>query len=187
MIIEGMALAVLLVGAIGAVWLVVLYNGLISAKHECDRSWSNIDVLLKQRHDEIPKLVEVCKGYMAHERQTLEAVIQTRARAVAAQSPAEVATSSDALSGALRQLFAVAESYPQLKAQEQFSALQGRISDLESQIADRRELYNAAANGFNVRIEQLPDVFLARTMGMQARDLFRAQAEERADVKLGFG
>jgi LemA protein len=187
MILVGMTSALLLAGAIGLVWLVVLYNGLISAKHECDRSWSNIDVLLKQRHDEIPKLVELCKGYMAHERQTLEAVIQARARAATAQTPADRASSSDALSGALRQLFAVAEGYPQLKAQEEFAALQGRISELESQIADRRELYNAAANGFNVRIEQLPDVFLARSMGMQARDLFRAQAEDRADVKLGFG
>ncbi len=186
MMLEVLALGVLLIAAIGTIWLILLYNGLISAKHECDRSWSNIDVLLKQRHDEIPKLVEVCQGYMAHERQTLEAVIQARARASTAQTPADQASSSDALSGALRQLFAVAEGYPQLKAQEEFAALQRRVSDLESQIADRRELYNAAANGFNVRIEQLPDVFLARSLGMQGRDLFQAAVEDRSDLKLGF-
>jgi LemA protein len=185
MMLAGVTLGAMLVVAVGAAWLVLIYNGLIAAKHECDRSWSNIDVLLKQRHDEIPKLVEVCKGYMAHERQTLEAVMQARARSAAASGPAEQAASSIELSGALRQLFAVAEAYPQLRAQEDFAALQGRISDLESQIADRRELYNASANEFNVRIEQLPEIFLARSMGMQARDLFRAQAEERADVKLG--
>jgi LemA protein len=175
----------MLVVLVGAIWLVLIYNGLIAAKHECDRSWSNIDVLLKQRHDEIPKLVEVCKGYMAHERQTLEAVMQARARAATARTPAEQAASSADLSGALRQLFAVAEAYPQLRAQEDFAALRERISELESQIADRRELYNASANSFNVRIEQLPEVFLARPLGMQARDLFRAEVADRADVKLG--
>jgi LemA protein len=185
MVLTGLTLGAVLIGAVGAVWLVLIYNGLIAAKHECDRSWSNIDVLLKQRHDEIPKLVEVCKGYMAHERQTLEAVMEARSRSAAARSPAEVASSSNDLSGALRQLFAVAEAYPQLRSQENFAALQRRISDLESQLADRRELYNASANEFNVRIEQLPEVFLARPMGMQARDLFRAQSQDREDPKLG--
>jgi LemA protein len=184
-VLVGLMLGAMLVMAIAAVWLVLIYNGLIASKHECDRSWSNIDVLLKQRHDEIPKLVEVCKGYMAHERQTLEAVIQARARSVAARNPAEQAASSNDLTGALRQLFAVAEAYPQLRAQDDFAALQRRISELESQIADRRELYNASANSFNVRIEQVPELFLARPMGMQARDLFQAQQDDRADVKLG--
>jgi LemA protein len=177
----------LVVGAVVALaWFLTIYNGLIGARGECDRSWANIDVLLKQRHDELPKLVEVCKGYMAHERQTLEAVMAARNRFSTAQGPEQQAAASAGISGALRQLFAVAENYPQLQAEANFQALQGRISALESQIADRRELYNAAANGWNVRIAQVPDLFLARAMGMKERALWRADAADREDVKLGF-
>ncbi|HUB09955.1 MAG TPA: LemA family protein [Myxococcales bacterium] len=167
------------------VWLGGVYNGLVAAKHECDREWANIDVLLKQRHDELPKLVEVCKGYMAHERQTLEAVTAARERYSAAQTPAEAVQASSAISSALRQLFAVAENYPQLRAVEVFQQLERRVSDLEAQIADRRELYNAAANGWNVRIEQVPDRFVAAFMGGQPRELWKADPADREDVKLG--
>jgi LemA protein len=180
-------LVAMLVGVVVVVaWFLTVYNGLIAARGECDRSWANIDVLLKQRHDELPKLVEVCKGYMAHERQTLEAVMAARNRFSTAQGPEQQAAASAGISGALRQLFAVAENYPQLQAEANFQTLQGRISALESQIADRRELYNAAANGWNVRIAQVPDVILARAMGMKERALWRAEAADREDAKLGF-
>jgi LemA protein len=178
--------AIAIAGVVAVAWFLTVYNGLIAARGECDRSWANIDVLLKQRHDELPKLVEVCKGYMAHERQTLEAVVAARQRYTTAQTPEQQAEASVGVSGALRQLFAVAENYPQLQAEANFQTLQNRISALESQIADRRELYNAASNAWNVRIAQVPDLFLARSMGMKERALWHADAADREDVKLGF-
>jgi LemA protein len=177
--------AVIVFGAVGCVlYGVGLYNGLVALKHGVDQAWSNIDVLLKQRHDEIPKLVDTVKGYMAHEREVLQRVTEARTRFERARSVDEKSEADGAVRGALSQLFAVAESYPTLKADGSFQMLQERISRLEEGIADRREFYNHSVNALNVRIEQLPDVFLARLMALSPRVLFQASEEEKRDVQI---
>ncbi len=167
--------ALLIAAAVTAGWSLVLYNGLICARRECDRAWANIDVLLKQRHDELPRLVEVCRAHADFERGTLEAVVAARNRFAQAASVSARASASSAVSESVRALFALAERYPDLKATESFVRLQGRISDLENQITDRRELYNAAVTEWNTRIEQVPGAFVARAVGMRPRELWRAR------------
>ncbi|MEE8558818.1 MAG: LemA family protein [Myxococcota bacterium] len=179
-----LGMGIVCVGVIA--YLVTLYNGLIDLNKSTDRSWSNIDVLLKQRHDELPKLVKTVEGYMAHERQTLEQVIEARNAVASAGGVGETARADADLQGALSRLFALAESYPELKADSSFQHLQGRISELEEQIADRREFYNHAVNRYNVRIEQIPDVFIARSLGYQDKEYFRATEEDRRDVEIEF-
>jgi LemA protein len=179
--------AALVLGAVGAVLYVVgIYNGLIRLKHAVDQSWANIDVLLKQRHDELPKLLETVKGYMRHERELLTRVTEARSALQAARGVRDRAEADRELRGALGQLFAVAEGYPELKADTSFGLLARRISEIEEQIADRREFYNHSVNALNVRIEQIPDVFLARVLTLGPRDLFSAAPRERADVKISF-
>ena len=178
------ALLFAIVGA--ALYGVGIYNGLIRLKHAVDKSWADIDVLLKQRHDELPKLVETVKGYVRHERELLEAVTTARSHMAQARSVEEKGQADAEVRGALSRLFAVAEAYPQLKADQSFQLLQGRISELEDQIADRREFFNHSVNALNVRIEQIPDVFLARAMALGPRELFEAREEERRDVQIAF-
>ena len=178
--------AVALMVTSAAIYAVIVYNGLVRLQNEIGRAWANIDVLLKQRHDEIPNLVACVKGYMDHERQTLEAVTEARAASMNAASIPQKAQADLLLTGALRSFFVVAERYPQLKANQNFLALQNRISELEERIADRREFFNDSVNTYNMRIAQLPDVFVARVMRLQPRPMFRASAQERqqVDVKL---
>ena len=166
-------------------YVVMIYNNLVRLKHNVSRAWSNIDVLLKQRHDELPKLIETCKQYMKHEREVLENV--TRARAAVAQ--AREAGDVGALGAAetqmrigLGNLFAVAENYPDLKANENFSFLQTRISQLESQISDRREFYNDSVNINNIRIEQFPDNIIAGIFRFGERELLKFDEAEVKDV-----
>ena len=181
-------LGVVGMGAAGfGLYGVGIYNGLIALKHAVDRAWANIDVLLKQRHDELPKLVETVKGYMAHEREVLEAVTEARTRMGNAQTVEEKGEADGELRGALTQLFAVAEGYPQLRSDISFVSLQERISALEESIADRREYFNHSVTALNVRIEQIPDVFFARVMGLSPRVLFRADNRERSDVQIRLG
>ncbi len=170
---------------------ILLYNGLVRLKHEVGKSWANIDVLLKQRHDEIPKLVDVCRHYGQFEQDTLTQVMEARAamsEAARAGNVGRIGELEGQLRGLLGQIFAVAEAYPELKANVQFSHLAQRISQLEDGIADRRELYNEAVNNNNVRIEQFPDVFVANLFGFRtARALRFAEAEKRdVDVKALF-
>ncbi len=176
-----------LIVAGGLVYVVILYNELVRLRNDNDRAWANIDVLLKQRHDEIPNLVEAVKGYMQHERQTLEAVTQARAASASASTVAGKAQADLMMTGALRGLFAVAENYPQLKANENFLKLQGRISELEERIADRREFFNDDVNTYNTRIRQLPEVFMAGMMGLKPREFFKVSDDDRklVEVKLG--
>ena len=181
--------SILVLGAVAAALLygVLLYNGLVALKHGVAKAWANIDVLLKQRHDELPKLVETCKQYMQHERNTLEAVIAARNAVASARDKGDVGALGQAESGlraGLGQLFALAENYPQLKANESFQHLQQRISGLENGIADRRELYNEAVNLNNVRIEQFPDVLIAGRCGFKAAELLQFSEAEKADVDL---
>ncbi len=176
------AVVLLVTGA--AIYAVIVYNGLVRLQNEIKRAWANIDVLLKQRHDEIPNLVACVKGYMDHERQTLEAVTEARAVSINAASIPQKAQADVLLTSALRSFFVVAERYPQLKANQNFLALQDRISELEERIADRREFFNDDVNTYNTRIAQLPEVFLARPMKLQPRQMFRVNEQERQQVEV---
>ena len=169
-------------------YAIVIYNGLVGLKHAVSQAWSNIDVLLKQRHDELPKLVETCKAYMKHESETLEKVMQARAAVASAREAQDVGGLGQAeglLRMGLGNLFAVAEAYPDLKANESFQHLQSRISGLENAIADRREFYNASVNANNVRIEQFPDLIVARLLAFKAAQLLEFDRRELSDVNLG--
>lgn len=166
------------------IYAIIIYNELVRLRNDNDRAWANIDVLLKQRHDEIPNLVETVKGYMQHERQVLENVTQARASAISAVTVAQKAQADLLMTGALRGLFAVAENYPQLKANENFLKLQNRISELEERIADRREFFNDDVNTYNTRIRQIPDVFLANFMSLKPREMFKVSDDERRQVEV---
>lgn len=169
-------------------YAIVIYNSLVSVKHAVSQAWSNIDVLLKQRHDELPKLVETCKAYMKHERETLDQVMRARAAVSSAREAGDVGGVGEA-EGVLRlglgNLFAVAEAYPDLKANESLQHLQTRISGLENAIADRREFYNESVNVNNVRIEQFPDLMIARLLNFRAAQLLEFDSKEIADVNVG--
>lgn len=171
----------------GALYAVVIYNGLVSLKHGVSQAWSNIDVLLKQRHDELPKLVETCKQYMQYEQETLERVMRARSAVASAREQGDIGALGSA-EGSLRlglgNLFAVAENYPELKANENFRHLESRITGLENSIADRREFYNEAVNNNNVRIDQFPDLILARLFKFGPAELLQFDAEEKSDVNL---
>lgn len=178
------ALAVL---GLVAVYIAMIYNGLVSLKHAVAKYLANIDVLLKQRHDELPKLVETCRQYMQYEQATLENVITARSQVAQAQSAGDIQALGKAegmLRAGLGQLFALAENYPALKADETFRHLQQRISGLENALADRRETYNEAVNNNNVRIEQFPDVLVARAFNFRAFELLQFSAGETADVNI---
>ncbi len=165
-------------------YTIILFNELVRLRNDNDRAWANIDVLLKQRHDEIPNLVACVKGYMDHERQTLEAVTQARAASMSAASVPQKAQADLFLTGALRSLFAVAERYPDLKANQNFMGLQNRISELEERIADRREFFNDDVNTYNTRIGQIPEVFLASLMNLKPRQLFQVTDADRQQVEV---
>jgi LemA protein len=168
------------------VYVVILYNELVRLRNDNDRAWANIDVLLKQRHDEIPNLVETVKGYMQHEQQTLTAITQARAASMNAASVGQKARADAMMTGALRGLFAVVENYPQLKANDNFLRLQTRISELEERIADRREFFNDDVNTYNTRIGQIPQVFVASFMSLKPRSMFKVSDEDRQLVEVKF-
>lgn len=181
------ALVLLAIVVLIVVYGILIYNNLVSIKHNVSKAWANIDVLLKQRHDELPKLVEACKQYMQFERDTLEKIMQARTRvsdARARQDIGALGAAEGALRMGLGQLFAVAEAYPELKANESFQQLLGRISGLENAIADRREFYNDSVNINNVRIEQFPDLVIARMFNFGDFALLEFQAEEKQDVNI---
>lgn len=170
---------------IAFVYGITIYNALVQIKHNVSKAWANIDVLLKQRHDELPKLVETCKQYMKFEQDTLAKVIEARSKVFTAREAQNVPALGQAESGmraALGSLFALAESYPDLKANQTFQQLQTRISSLENAIADRREFYNESVNINNVRIEQFPDLIIARLLGFKEAQLLEFSEEERKDV-----
>lgn len=165
-------------------YAVTLYNGLVVVKNNILKAWGNIDVLLKQRHDEIPKLVKTCEAYMKFEKTTLAEVISLRNGAASAQGIPAKAQKEGELSMALGRLFALAENYPNLKSESQFQHLQGRITDLENQIADRREFYNESVNTYNIRIESFPDGLIARQMGLNKQEMFKVSEEDKKDVEI---
>jgi len=183
--IAGLVFVFLLVVAFG--YLVGVYNGLVRVRAAVKLAWANIDVLLVQRHDELPKLVEVCRQYMQYEGDTLERVMRARAGVDGARSAGNLSSLGAAereLRSGLSGLYAVAEGYPELEASEPFLHLQQRISGLETAIADRREVYNDAVNTLNVRIDAFPDLLVARFGDFPAAKLLHFTSAERADVDL---
>lgn len=180
----GIVLAFAAIGII--VYAVATYNTLVRLSNNIDKAWANIDVILKQRHDELPKLVEICNSYMMHERDTLEAVAKARSSYSDTASIDQKARAENRITAALGQLFAVAEQYPDLKANQEFLNTQQRTSALETIIADRREFYNDSVNLYNIRIAQIPTVWVARQIGYRARPLLTVAEAERKDVRLAF-
>lgn len=169
-------------------YAVGVYNALVRVKNNVRQAWSNIDVILKQRHDELPKLVETCKQYMKYEAETLEKVMRARAAVSQAQSTGNVSALGAAegqLRGVLGGLYAVAENYPDLKANASFQSLQGRISQLENTISDRRELYNQAVTINNTRLEQFPDNLISGLGQFERFDVLKFDAAETTDVNVG--
>jgi LemA protein len=169
-------------------WIITVYNGLVGMRQRVGQAFADIDVQLKQRHDLVPNLVETVKGYAAHERGTLDDVVKARNAAVAAQGPAQQAAAENQLSGALRQLFALSEAYPDLKANQNFQQLQAELSDIENKIAASRRFFNNAVQEYNTGIQQFPAALFAATLGFSQRTFFdvgdeRAVVEKAPEVK----
>jgi LemA protein len=162
-----------------ALWIVSIYNGLVAMRQRVGQAFADIDVQLKQRHDLIPNLVETVKGYAAHERGTLEAVIQARNTAMAAQGPAQQAAAENMLSGALRQLFALSEAYPNLKANTNFQELQAELTDIENKLAASRRFFNNAVQEYNTGIQQFPAALFAAMFGFAPREFFDVGEERK--------
>jgi LemA protein len=182
-------IALAVVGVLAVLLILVIvstYNGLVRKRGAVDNAWAQVDVQLKRRYDLIPNLVETVKGYAAHERQTLEAVIAARQRAVSAQGPRDQAAAENVLSGALKTLFAVAESYPDLKASQNFSDLQDELANSENRIAYSRQYYNDAVLTYNNAIQTVPANVIAGTTGFHSREYFQAPDEERGPVRVRF-
>ncbi|MBZ5502521.1 MAG: LemA family protein [Acidobacteriia bacterium] len=182
----------MLILAIVAVVLIVLvigmYNGLVGLRVQCDNAWSDIDVQLKRRYDLIPNIVETVKGYAAHEKDTLEGVVAARNRAMSAQGPADKAGAETALTAALRQVFALAEAYPQLRAVESFTQLQQTLNQIEDTVQNARRYYNAVVRDFNTKIAQFPSNLIAGMFNFKAREFFEIGAPaEREAPKVSFG
>jgi LemA protein len=180
----------IVLGVIAAIvlWIVSIYNGLVALRQRVSQAFADIDVQLKQRHDLIPNLVETVKGYATHERETLDAVVKARNAAIAAQGPAAQAQAENVLTGALRGLFALAEAYPDLKANTNFQQLQTELSDIENKIAAARRFFNNAVQEYNTAIEQFPAALFAASFGFTRREFFdlgetRAQIEQTPQVK----
>ncbi len=177
-------LLLLLAGLI--TYVIIIYNGFVALKNNINQDWSNIDVLLKQRYDELPKLIKVCEGYMQHEQKTLEAVIKARSMVSSARSDAQKLEAQNMLTDTLKSLFMVVERYPDLKADASFRQLSNRISELEDQIADRRELFNASVTIYNTRLDQFPDLIVARLFNFASRKLWEIDPAHRQDVDVSF-
>jgi LemA protein len=169
-------------------WMIIIYNGLVAMRQRVGQSFADVDVQLKQRHDLVPNLVETVKGYAAHERGTLDEVVKARNAAMAAQGPAAQGAAETMLSGALRQLFALAEAYPDLKANTNFQQLQAELSDIENKIAAARRFFNNAVQEYNTGIEQFPAALIAGSLGFTRKEFFdlgetRAQLTQPPQVK----
>jgi len=166
--------------------LIGMYNTLVQLRVRADNAWSDIDVQLKRRHDLIPNLVETVKGYAAHEKGTFENIARYRSAAMSATTPVDKAAAENQLTGALRQLFAVAENYPQLKASEEFTQLQGSLSQTEDAIQNSRRYYNAVVRDLNTRIQSFPTNMLAGMFGFQQRQFFETAEADREPVAVKF-
>jgi LemA protein len=175
---------ILLVVIVGAVlWAVSVYNGLVAMRQRVNQAFADVDVQLRQRHDLVPNLVETVKGYAAHERGTLDEVVKARNAAVAAQGPAQQAAAENMLSGALRQLFALSEAYPDLKANAEFQQLQSELTDLENKIAASRRFFNNAVQEYNTGIQRFPAALFAASFGFAPKDFFDLGGDRQAELQ----
>ena len=174
------ALVVVLLGS------VMIYNGLVRLREHGDGAWADIDVQLKRRYDLIPNLVETVKGYASHERDTLEAVVAARSRAMSATGPAAKAQAEGMLAGALKSLFALSESYPDLQAAQNFTKLQETLADLEHHVGEARRYYNAVVRDYNTKVGQVPSNLVAKTFGFREREFFESPESDRALPKVSF-
>src|SRR6202051_1864743 len=174
-------LIVLAVIVVVIVWAISVYNGPVSMRQRVNQAFADVDVQLRQRHDVIPNLVETVKGYAAHERGTLEEVVKARTAAVAAQGTPQQAAAENMLSGALRQLFALSEAYPDLKANANFQQLQSEVTEIENKIAAARRFFNNAVQEYNTGIQQFPAVLLAGALGFTPKDFFDVGVEQRKE------
>ena len=165
-------------------WFLTVYNGLIQVKENIKKSWANIDVLLMQRSDEIPKLVKVLKSFVKHEKKMFDSIMEARSFYLGASTVSEKADADNEMSSALKSIFALSEAYPELKSNDNFLKLQERISGLENDIADRRELYNESVNNYNIRIQSLPDAFIANSMNLAAEEMFKVVEKKKKDVDI---
>jgi LemA protein len=178
-----MFLVLLAVVAVAALWLVSTYNGLVGMRQRAGQAFSDIGVQLKQRHDLVPNLVETVKGYATHEKSTLDEVVKARNLAASAQGPAAQASAEAALGGALSRLIAIAEAYPDLKANANFQALQSELSDLENKIAASRRFFNNAVSEFNAACQGFPGMLIAERFGFKPMDFFELEEGERKAVE----
>ena len=165
-------------------WFFTVYNGLIQVKENIKKSWSNIDVLLMQRSDEIPKLIKVLKSFVKHEKKMFDNILDARTSYLGANSVSEKADADNQMSEALKSVFALSEAYPELGSNDNFLKLQERISGLENEIADRRELYNESVNNYNIRIQSLPDMFIANTLGLPQEEMFKVDENKKKDIDI---
>jgi LemA protein len=175
-------LIVLAVIVVVVLWAITIYNGLVTMRQRVNQAFADIDVQLRQRHDLVPNLVETVKGYAAHERGTLDEVVKARNAAVSAQGPAQQAAAENMLSGALRQLFALSESYPDLKASANFQQLQAELTDLENKIAASRRFFNNAVQEYNAGIQRFPAALFAGSFGFAQKDYFDLGADRQAET-----
>ena len=171
---------------LAVIFVISMYNGLVSLKVQCDNAWSDIDVQLKRRHDLIPNLVETVKGYAAHEKGTFENIAKFRSQAMQATTPEDKAVAENQLTGALKSLFAVAENYPQLKASEEFTQLQGSLSQTEDSIQNARRYYNAVVRDLNTKIQSFPTNIIAGMFGFTPRQFFETASADREPVAVKF-
>jgi LemA protein len=179
---------ILIVIGILAVAIIFIYNGLVRLKVQCDNAWADIDVQLKRRYDLIPNLVETVKGYAAHEKGTLDSVVTARNQAMSAQGPAARGEAEGMLTGALRQVFALAEAYPQLRAVESFTQLQNSLNQIEDTLQNARRYYNAVVRDLNTRVQQFPSNLVANLCGFKPREFFEITAPaEREAPRVNFG
>ena len=164
--------------------IIIIYNNFVRLKNNIDKSWANINVLLKQRSNEIPNLVSIVKGYMKHEKETLESLTKARSFLLKANTLSQKAAADNAITELVKTIFAIAENYPDLKAGENFLKLQKRITGLENELADRREFYNDSVTIYNIRIQSIPDLIVAKLMHLKRIDLFKATEEDQKYVKV---
>jgi LemA protein len=179
----------LLVGIIIAIvvgWLLLTYNSLITLRNRVKEAWSQIDVQLKRRSSLIPNLVETVKGYAKHEKEVFENVTKARSALMGAKGPQEAAAANDVVTGALKSLFAIAENYPQLRASENFKALQDELSDTETKVAASRQFYNTNVLDYNNNIQTMPTALIANIFHFEASEFFKATEEEKKDVSVKF-
>ena len=173
--------------AVLVIWLIAIYNGLVSLRNRSKEAWSDIDVQLKRRYDLIPNLVETVKGYAKHEKELFENVTKARAEAISAEGPVEQAKAENMLTGALKSIFAVAENYPQLRASENFQKLQDELTDTENKIEASRRFYNGNVRDLNIKIERFPDNIVASIFGFKQMELFELEeAAAKKPVKIQF-